>query len=82
MITYIDALVREPIEHLERLVLVPRLETLRMETCGNDRFDQRIEEHDERIGERRNEGTMVPIRTLARELVARVETLHDRKNKK
>lgn len=49
-----------------------------METRRDDRFDQRIEERDERAGERCNEDTVVPIRTLERELVARVETLDDR----
>jgi len=52
-----------------------------VETRRDDRFDQRIKERDERAGERCNEGTVVPVRTLARELVARVETLDDRQSK-
>lgn len=44
LMTYVDALVRERVEHLERLVLVFRLQALRVETRRDDRFDQRIEE--------------------------------------
>lgn len=82
LITHIDALVRERAEDLECLVLVLRLETLCVETRRDDRFDQRIEERDKRVGERRSEGMVVPLRTLRRELVARVKTLHSREKRK
>lgn len=75
-VTHIDALVRERVEHVKRLLLVLGLEALLVEIRRDDRFDQRVEERDERAGDGRNEGGVVPIRTLVRELVARVETLH------
>lgn len=77
--THVDVLVRKRTEHLKRLVLVPRLQTLRVEPSRDNGFDQRIEECDERAGKRRNEGTVIPIWTLARKFVARIETLRPAK---